>query len=250
MIEKDRGFVLRRYNFRDTSVIASLYTMRFGKITGIFKGFYTGKREFSTPLDAYTLNEFIFYPRKREVWLVSFADILDDHGFLRKDILKNQMAALFCTLVERTMQMWDQHPKVFWLMKKCLALLENEDPYKLLNIFLLKFLTFSGFKPEFNLCLDCHSALDEEIYLSVARGGLLCPKCRKTVHDSQPISRQTTLSLLYIQKNDFPGIMRLYLTQECQEEITYLLHKFLAYHLDYDILNKLKGRKPSLSISC
>lgn len=235
MVEKDLGFVLKRHNFRDTSIIASLYTLRFGRITGIFKGFYTMKKEFSSSLDVFTLNEFLFYPRKREIWLVSFADLIFDWPYLRKDISKSKVAAVFFNLIQRTMQMWDVNAEVFHLLKESLLMIEREDERKVLYIFLIKFLALSGFKPELNHCLSCHQELFDNIYFSVSKGGFLCKDCYLKINDAQKISRQVSSSLLYLQKQNFSMALRLKPAKNCESNILYLLRNFLAYHLDLDI---------------
>lgn len=240
MIEKDLGFVLKRFDFRETSVIANIYTLRFGKITGILKGFYTFKKEFSSSLDVFTLNEFIFYPRKREIWLVSFADYVYDYPYLRENFSKSKVGALFFTLIDRTMQIWDENPSVFYLIKDCLHWLGGEENRKILYIFLIKFLTISGFRPEFNKCIICHRPLAEDIFFSVSKGGMVCRMCAGRTNDLKRISKETSSALFFIQRSEFPQINRLKISSLCEKEIFYLLHEFIFYHLDFDILKILK----------
>jgi DNA repair protein RecO (recombination protein O) len=235
MVTKDIGFVLRRYNFRETSIIANFYTFKFGKITGILKGFYTAKKEFSSGLDIFGLNELIFYPKKRDIWLVSFVDLVEDFYYLRKDIAKAKAAAVFVDIIEKAMQPWDRNSQVFDLLKACLAGLKEENEKKVLYIFLIKFLSLCGFKPEFGRCLACHSHIAEETFFSISRGGLLCEKCHTISGDSQRIDKETVSSLLYIQNSNFPLALRLRPTAFCEKEIFYTLQNFLRYHLDFDI---------------
>ncbi|MFH1875326.1 MAG: DNA repair protein RecO [Candidatus Omnitrophota bacterium] len=236
MIARDLGFVLRRYNFRETSVIASIYTRKFGKITGILKGFYTPKKEFASPLQACTLHEFVFYPKKREIWLVSFAELVRDFPYLRVSLPRARVAAACINIVERTMQLWDDNQAVFSLLEDSLIALGKEDERKVLSIFLIKFLTVSGFKPEFTKCICCYGSFAGTFFFSVSRGGLLCPSCRAHAPDSRKLSREASLSLLYIQNNDFPHVTRLHPTSSCAKEMFQVLRGFLAYHLDMDVL--------------
>jgi DNA repair protein RecO (recombination protein O) len=235
MVTKDLGFVLKRYNFRETSVIANFYTFKFGKITGILKGFYTAKKEFSTNLDIFSLNELIFYPKKRDIWLVSFVDLIQDFYFLRKDIHKAKVAAAFVDIIEKSMQPWDENSQIFELFKVSLQALKDEDEKKVLYIFLIKFLSLCGFKPEFSRCLGCHSYINEETFFSISRGGLLCKRCHTTSADYQRIDKETISSLLYVQNSDFSLALRLKPTAFCEKEIFYTLQNFLRYHLDFDI---------------
>jgi len=238
LIEKDLGFVLKRYNFRETSLITTLYTSSFGKIRGIFKGFYTPKKEFSSPLDIFTLNEFVFYPKKSEIWLISHADLVSDFSYLREDLLKAKVGALLFNLLDKTMPLWDQNIQVFNLINDCLNSLKQEREFKILYVFLIKFLSLAGFKPEFNHCLKCQKTLDDQFSFSVAKGGLICKVCSHQVSDVKKISKQACRCLVYIQKADFPLTSRLKVTKSCENEIFYILGRFLAYHFDFnDLIN-------------
>jgi len=234
MIEKDLGLVIKRHNFRETSLIVNFYTSRFGKITGILKGFYAGKREFASPLSAASLNELVFYPKKSDIWLIAHADLVSDSPFLRNDFAKAKAAAVILSLIDKGMELWDKNSYIFNLVKNCLDCLKENEELKILYIFLIKFLTFSGFKPELNHCISCARTLDSEILFSISRGGFVCGSCRVKTKDVQKISREASQSLLYIQKEDFPLILRLKPTAACEEEILYILGQFLAYHLGFD----------------
>ncbi|MCP4652246.1 MAG: DNA repair protein RecO [Candidatus Omnitrophica bacterium] len=234
-VEKDLGFVLRKYNLRETTIISTIYTKRFGKIKGILKGFHTQKKEFATSMDTLTLNEFLFYPKRREIWLISFADLIEGYSFIRKDLARAQSAAVFVHLLDKILPIWDSNAAVFDLIKECLYYLETEDESKVLYVFLIKLLTFSGFKPEFDRCLRCHSNLGAKIFFSASRGGLLCSNCCVAVSDVQSISREVSSTILYIQNNDFPHVLRVKPTKYCERNILYILREFIFYHLDFDI---------------
>ncbi len=238
MVEKDLGFLVRRYNFRETSLITSIYTYRYGKIRGIFKGFYTPKREFSSPLDLFSLNEFLFYPKRNEIWLISHADLINDYPFLREDISKANVAAFLFNLLDKTMHLWDSNIEVFNLLRNCLDYLSNHDELKILSIFVIKFLTLSGFKPEFNHCINCHGRLGKDMFFSISKGGLICKSCCRKVSDRREISKQVSKSIFYIQKTTLPLTLRLNFDSKSLDEIFYILSEFLAYHLDFSGLNQ------------
>ncbi|MCM8787168.1 MAG: DNA repair protein RecO [Candidatus Omnitrophica bacterium] len=236
MIVKDIGFIIRRYNFRNTSLIASIYTLNFGKIVGIFKGFYTKKREFTSHLGFCSLNEFLFYPKKREIWLISQTDLICDFSFLWKDLKKNEIATICSLLVDRMMPLWEVNKDVFFLFKQTLEYLDKKDIDIVFFTFLLKFLTFSGFKPQLNRCINCEATLIGDVFFSVGKGGLLCQKCYKKVDDWQKVSSQVGRSLLYLQDSHFPLVFNLQLAESCKKEINFILKQFLSYHLDFNFL--------------
>jgi len=237
MVKKDLGFVLKRYNFRETSLIASIYTEKFGKIRGILKGFYTNKREFASPLDIFSLNEFLFYPKRSEIWLISHVDMVSDYAYLRSDLDKAKVAGQIFNFVDRVTEIWDTNPYIFGLLKNCLDLLVKENGSIVLYAFLIKFLTLSGFKPELNHCISCRKVLDEENTFSVSKGGFVCGSCRSQAKDARVLSQQASRSISYIQNADFPLVNRLQLTPDCQQEIDSILRSFTAYHFDRDYLS-------------
>jgi DNA repair protein RecO (recombination protein O) len=238
MIDKDIGFILKKYPFRDTSLIATIYTLKYGKIRGIFKGFYTFKKEFSSSLDLFTLNEFIFYPRKYELWLVSYSDLILDFPFLRENLSKAKTASLIFNILDKATGLWVSNPLIFSLIKRCLSYLNQEKELKILYIFLIKFISFCGFKPTLNECVSCFKGLEEKIFFSASYGGLVCKECSLKVKDIQVISKKTSASFSYIQKNNFPHLLRLKLTLDTEKEIIKILNGFLSYHLELDYLSR------------
>jgi len=233
MIEKDLGFILNRYNFRETSLITNIYTLNFGKITGILKGFYTFKKEFSSTLEPATLNEVIFYPKKSNIWLVSYIDLIKNYSFLSNDFLKNKIAMTFINLVDRIMQPNDSNKDVFYLLKDSLDYLEKFSDIRIVYAFLIKFFTISGVKPHLDRCISCLVKLTDKFFFDVSKGGLVCKNCAKgEVFD---ISKETVNVLLYIQRNKLDVVFRLNISPNSIEEINYILEKFLFYHLEYKI---------------
>lgn len=234
MIQKDLGFVIRRFNFGETSVIATIYTYRFGKIKGIFKGFYTQKKEFLTPLDIFSLNELIFYPKQSEIWLVSEATLVADFPYLRKDLGKAETAGFLFSLLDRAMQLWDKNTYIFDLTKSCIDLAEK-DHLKAFFIFLIKFLTLAGIKPELDHCVICHALVKGALFFSTGRGGLICHKCCSRQQDYKPVSREVSKTFAYIQSNPVIAAKRIQLSPFCQEEIFNIIINFLAYHFDLSL---------------
>jgi len=73
-ISQTSAIVLRRYHFRETSLIISFYTKHFGKVTGIVKGIRKDPKRFGSYLDIYTINDIVFYHHpKKNLDLISQA---------------------------------------------------------------------------------------------------------------------------------------------------------------------------------
>ncbi|MBN2483810.1 MAG: DNA repair protein RecO [Candidatus Omnitrophica bacterium] len=239
MIAKDRGFILKKIDFRETSLIVTIFTETYGKITGILKGFYSPKKEFTTPMELFTLNEIVFYPKKTQIWLISFADLIETYPFLGKDPEKYFAVGKMFSVVEAVMPLWDKNEKVFRLLQETLRYIDGNEARKMLYIFFIKFLTFCGVKPEFHLCIRCHQPLSRAIFFSPAKGGLVCSRCRREHTDVHSLSPEVIASLRYLQQHDFPQVVRIKPSVSCEERILNLLDTFLAYHLEFKLFDRV-----------
>jgi DNA repair protein RecO (recombination protein O) len=145
-------------------------------------------------------------------------------------------------IIDKCLAVNDPHPEIFNLLKNSLELLKGKDNLGILYIFLIKFLTLSGFKPELNRCLSCHEKVASKLFFSAKYGGLLCHRCHHKDRNVYPISRETSAAINYIQNNQFPQILRLNYTTKSEKEMIFILRRFLGYHLNFDpftIINKL-----------
>ncbi len=238
MIEKDLGIVLKRINFRETSLIVSLFTRRFGKISGILKGFYSSKKEFTASMDIFSLNEFVFYPKRSTLWLISFADLVRDFSYLRNDLEKNCVACKFIDTVNHVLPLWDRNENIFLLLNAFLDYFVSIESRKALYIFFIKFLNLYGLRPHFNACVKCHKELNRDFFFSASCGGLLCNRCKHEYNDSEPVTAEAAATILYIQNAGFPQVLRINPTLKCEEEISGLLNGFLSHHLHLNLLGK------------
>jgi len=165
MIAKDLGIVTKRVNFRETSIVVNVFTKNYGRISGILKGFYRGRKEFTSSLDIFTLNEFLFYPRKSSLWLISSADLIKDFPYLYNDYHKACIAAKFVKIIEKVIPYGERNKEIFSLFYLSLLSLEKFPPYIVFCVFFIKFLNFSGFKPDLNSCLSCRSPIEKISFL-------------------------------------------------------------------------------------
>ena len=62
---KTQAFVLKTKPYRDTSLLAYFYTKDFGKINGIVKGIRDTRARFGGMLEPFSLNEILFYRKRR-----------------------------------------------------------------------------------------------------------------------------------------------------------------------------------------
>jgi len=245
-IHKTEAIVLKKRDFRETSLIADFFTRDFGKLSGILKGIRSEPKKFASSVELFSFNEIIFYKKiNSSLHLVSQCDSRDNFDSVRQDIIKSGMASFMMELVDAVMPAEDKNEEIFDLTLSCLRELKaTYNPHKIMTIFKIKILALSGFKPHFDSCVSCQGRILGQSKFSLMLGGLLCPGCFPKDLSSRAIFRGTVASILHIEKNDFKNNLNLGMNPQIKKELDSILNVFLNFHLERElksqrVLNKL-----------
>jgi DNA repair protein RecO (recombination protein O) len=245
-IHKTQAIVLNRRNFRETSIIANFYTLDFGKVSGILKGFRDHPPKFASTLELFSCNEMIFYKKRNtSLHLVSACDVVNNFDIMRQSIHKISLASIMVETLDVIMPLEDKNEEIFDLTMNSLRELENNNnPEKIMIIFKIKILSLSGFKPHFDSCVSCGNRVLGDSKFSLGLGGLLCSVCFKKDMTARSIFRGTVASILHIEKNDFKNNLNLGLNPQIKRELDAILNAFLNFHLGKElksqrVLNKM-----------
>jgi DNA repair protein RecO (recombination protein O) len=245
-IQKTEALVLKRDNFRETSLIACFYTRDFGKLSAVLKGIREEPKKFASTLEPFSYNEIIFYEKRSSaLHIASQCDIKNNFNHIRKSIIKVTAASLMMELINSIMPQGDKNEEVFELALACLEELEtSSNSDKILTIFKIKMLSLSGFKPTFDSCVSCGNRISGQSKFSLSLGGLLCPDCYRKDLRSRSIFRGTVASILHIEKNDFKNNLNLGMNPQIKKELELVLNSFLNFHLEREfksqkVLDKL-----------
>lgn len=249
-ILRTEAIVLRKYDLRETSLIANLFTRDFGKMSGEFKGIRSEPQKFASNLELFSHNEIIFYQRRNtSLHLVSQADKKNNFDGIRQHIDKISSATLMMELVLAVMPDEDRNEDVFGLCLDCLKELEvTNNPHKILTIFKIKMLAFSGFKPHFDSCVSCQEKILGQAKFSLSLGGLLCARCSPKDPAGRSIFRGTVASILHIEKNDFRNNLNLGMNPEIKKELDIILNAFLNFHLEKELKSQKVMNKMAVAI--
>jgi len=245
-IHKSEAIVLRKRDFRETSIIVDFYTRDFGKIGGLLKGIKTEPAKFASTLEPFSHNEIIFYTgRTSSLHLVSQCDLVDGFNNIRQSVLKVGLASFMMELLDAVMPLEDKNEEIFDLSLACLReLAVTSNAERISTIFKIKMLALSGFKPHFDSCVSCGDRIFGVSKFSLSLGGLLCVKCCTKDAASRSIFRGTIATILHIEKNDFKNSLNLGMNPEIKKELEVILNAFLNFHLEKElksqrVLNKL-----------
>jgi len=180
---KTEAIVLKKNNFRETSVILSLYTDHLGKIKGLLKGVRTDRSK--VPPLTFAQGAYIFalsyMKRSSELNLISNPSLIEYYDMPGKENLKAWHMAL--NLVNLFTQEREKDTRIFCLLKDTGKLLASSSaPEIVFVIFKLKIIRILGYGIEMSRCIICGRE-DPLPVFSGKLGGIVCRKCRnKDVH--------------------------------------------------------------------
>lgn len=241
MIIQTEAIVLKTFDFRETSRIATFFTKDHGRVSGVLKGIRKDPRKFGSSLERFSVNDIVYYQyRNSDLHLISQCDLKDFFLPIRQDLKKSLAASYMLELVAGIMPAEEKNADVYKLMGDFLAALgQTADVNQLVHVFQIKMLLYSGFRPHLDSCMTCGRQVVGKARFSLKDGGLVCPLCPLPGQEAHWISPGTVASILHIEKNDWPSCQRLKFTPAVKNELKYVLNNFLVFHLG----RKLKSAK-------
>src|SRR5258705_7652829 len=112
---KTLAFILKTQDYRDTSLLGDFYTREHGRVRGIVKGIRDTRARFGSTLEPFSLNEILFYKRKRggDLHLVTQVDMLEEFPVVRGDLERLATASYCIELVSELVEPEEPHREIF-----------------------------------------------------------------------------------------------------------------------------------------
>jgi DNA repair protein RecO (recombination protein O) len=231
-IIQTEAIVLKTFDFRETSKIANFFSLEEGKVSGVLKGIRKDPKKFGSSLEPFSVNHIVYYRYSNsDLHLISQCDMRSFFLPIRQDLNRALAAHYMAELINRMMPSEMKNQKIYHLMLEFLNTLQaTEDIDRLIRLFQIKALLFSGFRPHLDACVSCKKKVAGKARFSMKEGGLVCPHCK--VHDqTHPISPGTVATILHAEQAPWNDAQRLRLTKTVRDELKYILNNFLVFHL-------------------
>ena len=234
MIATTEGIVLKSFDFRETSRIATFFTRDYGKVKGVLKGIRKDPRKFASSVDRFSLNTIVYYQyRNSDIHLISHCDMKDYFYGLRQDLKRMTAASYVSELIDAVMPVEQQNTEIYDLMNVVLRDLQHaEDISKVVHLFQIKILSLSGFKPHLESCVRCAHKINDATRFNLRLGGLVCSRCQEIPGEAMAISKGAVASILHVQQTPWDMALRLGLSTPIKKELKYVLNHFLVFHLE------------------
>lgn len=236
-IQTTDGIILRKQNLRETSVILTVFTEDFGKISGIIKGARGPKAAIGNNPQVFSLNRIVFYERRRgNLNSISQCDLKDFFGPIRNDLERTIYADYLLELADSVTIEEDASREIYELLCNSLRLLSRPVSAKrVARIFEIKLMDTSGFMPEFNECANCSRDIEKNAKFSLRLGEFLCGGCAPKDKNAINISKGTINFIERVRKSPFELVSRIKVSQDVGRELENFLRKFVDYHIQRNL---------------
>ncbi|MDA8744983.1 DNA repair protein RecO [Rubripirellula amarantea] len=186
--EQSTAIVLRTVEFSETSLIVSLLTRDFGRISAIAKGARRPKGPFEGALDLLAVCRIVVLRKQSDT-----LDLLTEAKLHRRfrggeRSLERLYAGYYVAEMLRLLtDDHDPHPDVYDLTIRTLGQIDGTgNPTLALLRFDLEILRMLGHSPGTDRCTDCGREVDKSgrITFSLSAGGIVCGNCRLKQHQT------------------------------------------------------------------
>jgi len=225
------AIVLRRYPYRETSVIVTCLTNRYGKLKGLVKGLMVQPNRHRGAMELLTINRIVFYDtHSSQLHLIAQCDLAAPFLELQGSLETMRTAAFCAELVDTVVPLEEPQPAIYQLLKDTLGrvALEAGMLTAVRVHFVARLLRLAGFQPQVDQCTGCSCTIQSEGYWSARHGGLLCSQC---LHED-PKAEAATPDLLTALEELLEAAAPSALEPGLLSALSHRLDEFLQWRLD------------------
>jgi DNA repair protein RecO (recombination protein O) len=235
---KTSAIVIKSIEWSDSSKIVTLYTKEIGLIKVIARGAKKTKSQYIGKLESLNLIEvIIYYSPKRELQPIGSLTLECSFQKIRSDLNKTAIAFSIMQLISTIFELESGDEIFFVFLKELMFKLQKtRNPIIILWFFILKLISFLGFKPEFQKCTDCGKIVNENmIKFSKKDGAVVCNTCITEHKDYDIFPNQMIKYLTALQRCHYKKIEDIELPRNTDYPYTQYLLSYLEYHTNQKI---------------
>lgn len=232
---KTSGIVLKTTRYGDTSLIVTVLTRDFGKISAIAQGGRTNRSRMLAGLQLFAFSEIVMYKAKSKAGLYHLDEMTVVEGFssIRADLDKMAYAAYFAEVcIGAATEDSDEGEMLGLLLNTLYALDKSLCSFeKIKTVFEWRLAAIEGYTPQLEACGGCGD--DGEVYgLSYKDGTVLCKKCAEGLSGIARLSEGMVRIIDYITGCDAKKIFAFEVNQKTVDYLSRVSEGYISVQLD------------------
>ena len=234
--EKTLAIVVRIVEFSETSLVATLFTENFGKISALAKGARRAKGPFDGALDLLSICRVVFLPKSTgSLDLLTEAKLQQCFRAASRNLSSLNAAYYVAEMLRELTDEHDPHPELFHFARNTLVALDsletgqNQEVSQYVMRFELTALRLLGHAPSLRHCAGCGREIRvaRRVAFGLIAGGVLCEQCRQGKRQVASISAGAINTMLQLaEETELPDDIKV--PQSNAGEIRGLLNRYMC----------------------
>lgn len=180
MNDKVTGFVLKQSEYKDYSVILTVLTKEYGKLSIVANGVRKPTSKNAGRVLPYTKSEFLIdYKQGKTIFTLKNVSLIQTYKNIHFDLNLSTCASMMSEITDAFVMQGNEseyYQDVYEAFDQSFTLLENKkDPITILCLFCSTVMKCFGIGVDVDECVHCGSKLIQAI--SIKDGGFLCKEC-------------------------------------------------------------------------
>lgn len=227
------AIVLKRRDQGEADRLLTVLTRDRGKLTLLAKGVRRPASRKTGHIEPFTLVD-LLVAKGKSLDLVTQAETAAAHRTLREDLWRSSWAYYVVELADAFTVEDDPQVLLFDLLAETLDRLDQGAPPALcVRYFEVHLLGLVGYQPQLFRCVACNALLQPEVnFLSIARGGALCPKHGAHHPETIALPLNVLKVLRFLQTRPWSEVAALQISPATAGQVESVLARYIVYHLE------------------
>ncbi|MGM8213529.1 DNA repair protein RecO [Virgibacillus sp. W0430] len=239
MLEKVEGIVLRTNDYSETHKIVTIFSKKFGKITGIARGAKKPKSRMAAITQPFIHAQYLMYIKKG-LSTIQQGEMIHSFRSIREDIIKTAYAAYLSELTDKLMDDLSPDPFIYDQYYQTMDWIHNNETDKAMipvMMYELKLYVKGGFAPVTEACTLCNQN-NAPYFFSIQEGGILCTNCTGKDASALPLSQGAVRLLNIFKRAPLDKIRDISIKKENEQILRNLLDTYYDQYGGYYLKSK------------
>ncbi|MBQ7097169.1 MAG: DNA repair protein RecO [Clostridia bacterium] len=198
---KTEGIVTKTTKYSETSLIVTVITRDFGKISAIANNVRSSKSHMLMGLQLFSFSEIVFYESRSKTGLYKLNEmsVIESFGNIRNDLEKLAYASYFAEVANSAVSEDNPDEEILRLLLNTLFALDRDlcPKNKIKTVFEWRIAAMSGYEPDVEACVKC-GCVQGDMLLCFSEGEVFCESCGGEKTDCGRVSEGMRRIIKYI----------------------------------------------------
>ncbi len=242
---KTEGIVTKTTKYSETSLIVTVITKDFGKISAIANNVRSSKSHMRMGLQLFSYSEIVVYESRGKTGLYKLNEIsvIESFGDIRSSLEKLAYASYFAEVANSAVTEDNPDEEILRLFLNTLFALDRDlcPMKKIKTVFEWRIAAISGYEPDVEACVKC-GKVQGDMLLSFSEGEVFCESCVEEMLGCPRISQGMRKVIKYICEAESKKIFSFDASDAAIDYLGLLGERYIQMQFDkkYPTLDYLK----------